>query len=57
VHLVCRGCGTITEADPDVVDSFTETFRERHGFTTDVGHLTVFGRCASCADDREGSGR
>ncbi len=48
VHLVCRGCHTITEADHEVIDAFTESLRERYGFTTDVGHLTIFGTCAAC---------
>jgi Fur family transcriptional regulator, ferric uptake regulator len=49
VHLVCRSCGKVIEAAGDVVDPFTEALRERHGFTTDVGHLTVFGTCETCA--------
>jgi len=24
---------------------------EQHGFQTDVGHLTIFGRCSSCRED------
>lgn len=49
VHLVCRGCGAITEVAPETIASMTETLRVEHGFTTDIGHLTVFGLCASCA--------
>jgi Fur family ferric uptake transcriptional regulator len=49
VHLVCRGCGRVVEADTEVVETFTGQLRERHGFVTDVGHLTVFGTCASCS--------
>ncbi len=49
LHLVCRGCGSVTEVAPDVVTPLTRTLREDHGFTTDVGHLTVFGTCADCA--------
>ena len=51
LHLVCRGCGKITEVAPDVVTPLTSTLRERYGFRTDVGHLTVFGECSSCATD------
>lgn len=49
VHLVCRGCGKVTEVEPSDVAPMTDALRERHGFTTDVGHLTVFGTCADCA--------
>ncbi len=48
VHLVCRGCGTITEVAPEVVTPMTDTLREEYGFTTDIGHLTVFGMCREC---------
>lgn len=48
VHLVCRGCGAITEVAPGVIEPMTSTLRERFGFDTDIGHLTVFGTCRSC---------
>ena len=48
VHLVCRGCGVVLEAHPEEFEPMTRALRERHGFTTDVGHLTLFGRCADC---------
>ncbi len=51
VHLVCRGCGTVLEAPPEDVAALTTTLRDRYGFHTDVGHLTVFGECSSCAAD------
>ena len=48
VHLVCRNCKKIIEVDPVVIEPMTRTLHERHGFTTDVGHLTIFGTCADC---------
>jgi len=48
VHLVCRECGAITEVAPEVVAPLTSSLQQRYGFTTDVGHLTVFGTCADC---------
>jgi Fur family transcriptional regulator, ferric uptake regulator len=48
VHLVCRDCGAITEVAPEVVDPLTRSLHDRYGFTTDVGHLTVFGTCEKC---------
>jgi Fur family ferric uptake transcriptional regulator len=50
VHLVCRACGSITEAPEELVAPMTEALADRYGFRTDVGHLTVFGTCAACAD-------
>jgi Fur family transcriptional regulator, ferric uptake regulator len=48
VHLVCRDCGRVTEIGPDAIRPLITVLEERHGFETDVGHLTVFGRCADC---------
>ncbi len=49
VHLVCRDCGKIIEVDPVEVAMTVESLRRTHGFTADIGHLTVFGSCADCA--------
>lgn len=48
VHLVCRECGRVTEVAPEVIEPMTSTLREHYGFSTDVGHLTIFGTCADC---------
>jgi Fur family ferric uptake transcriptional regulator len=48
VHLVCRSCREISEVDPGMVSAFTAALHDRYGFTTDVGHLTIFGSCARC---------
>jgi Fur family ferric uptake transcriptional regulator len=48
VHLVCSGCGRITQVGPDAVRPLVTALAGQHGFETDVGHLTVYGRCADC---------
>ncbi len=48
VHLVCRDCGKITEVSPQTVRGLVTALDSGHGFETDVGHLTVFGRCSTC---------
>lgn len=50
VHLVCRGCGAVTEVAPEIVAPVTDTLRKEYGFTTDIGHLTIFGMCRACGD-------
>ena len=50
VHLVCRDCGEVAEAPPDVVAPVVEQLAATHGFSVDVGHFAVFGRCAACAE-------
>ncbi|MGI8434955.1 MAG: Fur family transcriptional regulator [Nocardioidaceae bacterium] len=49
VHLVCRGCGSVTEVTPSAVTPLVDNLRDDHGFVCDVGHLTVFGSCRECA--------
>ncbi|MHC3820100.1 Fur family transcriptional regulator [Streptomyces sp. DT9] len=50
IHLVCRDCGDVIEADVGVVAEFTEKLRGTFGFETDMKHFAIFGRCADCAD-------
>ncbi len=47
-HLVCRNCHAVISVDPDVLPPLLQRLDTDHGFTADVGHLTVFGTCASC---------
>ena len=53
VHLVCRDCGGVEEADSSVVDDVVRRLSAERGFTVDVGHFAVFGLCRSCADAGE----
>ena len=53
-HTVCRECGAVREVPTGAADSFAEQLRADLAFETDMGHLTVFGRCARCA--RTGAG-
>ncbi|MFO7252575.1 MAG: Fur family transcriptional regulator [Actinomycetes bacterium] len=48
VHLVCRGCGEVTEVAPRLVDGLVTALDQELGFATDVHHLTVFGTCRNC---------
>lgn len=52
VHLVCRECEKVEEVAPDVVAPVTDRLARERGFSTDVGHLTIFGTCADCAARR-----
>jgi Fur family transcriptional regulator, ferric uptake regulator len=57
VHLKCRSCEQVFDAEPEVFEQMVTQLRERHGFEPDLGHLTVFGRCGECRDaaDEPGS--
>ena len=48
VHLVCRDCEKIIQIEPAAVSGLVNALDADLGFETDVGHLTVFGRCADC---------
>ena len=56
VHLVCSECGRITQISPEAVEPLVSALERNHGFQTDVGHLTVFGRCESCRAGAAASG-
>jgi Fur family ferric uptake transcriptional regulator len=49
VHLVCRDCGRLDEAPPELVAPLVEDLATSRGFQVDVGHFAVFGRCRDCA--------
>jgi Fur family ferric uptake transcriptional regulator len=48
LHLVCRVCGRVAEAQPAVADPLVEKLRAEQGFEIDVAHFAIFGRCADC---------
>ena len=51
VHLVCRGCREVIDARPEEFDELARRLLDERGFEADIGHLTVFGRCARCRDE------
>jgi Fur family ferric uptake transcriptional regulator len=48
VHLVCQGCGHVTEVDPSSVHDTVARLEREQGFRVDVGHLAVAGWCREC---------
>ncbi|MEO7059650.1 MAG: transcriptional repressor [Lapillicoccus sp.] len=49
IHLVCLGCGTVSEAPVEDAATFTGNLRAVHGFEADVTHMAVHGWCVDCA--------
>jgi Fur family ferric uptake transcriptional regulator len=49
VHLVCRDCGGVEEVDPELLGPVVQRLGEERGFSVDVGHFAVFGRCRACS--------
>jgi Fur family transcriptional regulator, ferric uptake regulator len=56
LHLVCRRCGQVGEADVEHAHALAGAVLAGQGFVTDLSHLSLHGLCAACAADREGTG-
>lgn len=48
LHLVCRRCGSVTEADLDLARPMAATVEDVRGFRTDLAHLSLHGVCSDC---------
>ena len=46
---VAKGARRVKSKLIGALEPMTRAVRERYGFVTDVGHLSVFGTCAKCA--------
>ncbi|MEU1278713.1 Fur family transcriptional regulator [Streptomyces sp. NPDC005805] len=57
LHLVCRDCTGVIEADVTVASEFTEKLRRQFGFDTDMKHFAIFGRCEDCTKRSESAKR
>jgi Fur family ferric uptake transcriptional regulator len=53
IHLVCRRCGGVQEADVDGARVLADEVRVRYAFSTDVAHLSLDGTCAHCLPDAQ----
>jgi Fur family transcriptional regulator, ferric uptake regulator len=53
-HLVCRGCGAITEVDASEFDALRASIAERHGFVLDTHHFVSQGCCRDCVTRERG---
>ncbi|MFI7586605.1 Fur family transcriptional regulator [Spongisporangium articulatum] len=49
-HLVCRGCGRLTETDLEPARALAAAIEAEHGFTADLAHLSLHGWCADCRE-------
>ena len=47
-HLVCRGCRSVLSVSGEEIAGFAAGVKDNHGFSLDLGHLTVFGLCQDC---------
>jgi Fur family ferric uptake transcriptional regulator len=48
VHLVCRGCHKVIDAEQSMLTSLAQDLLARYGFTADLQHISIVGLCAAC---------
>ena len=48
-HLHCAACGATWEIDSARAAAVARALRRGDGFEVDIGHVTLVGRCATCA--------
>jgi Fur family ferric uptake transcriptional regulator len=48
IHLVCRQCGRIIDADQRMLSEVYQQFRADYHFTADLDHISVLGLCSDC---------
>jgi Fur family ferric uptake transcriptional regulator len=53
VHLVCRRCGVVSEISTEVLAPLARQLAGDRGFQVDVGHVALFGLCASCQSGKD----
>jgi len=48
LHLVCRSCGGVIDADIKHTRALEVSLQDDHHFKLDLNHITLFGLCAAC---------
>ena len=54
-HLVCRGCGDVSELPSATLDGLARELADNRGFRLDIGHVALFGVCGACGSTNEGA--
>ncbi len=48
IHLICRQCGEVLDADASLALPLKEQLQERYQFDLNLHHLAAFGLCITC---------
>ncbi|MGQ9466817.1 MAG: Fur family transcriptional regulator [Anaerolineae bacterium] len=48
IHLICRRCGRVLEADASLLAPLTTALQEQYHFFCDTTHLALTGLCEDC---------
>ncbi len=47
-HLVCTGCGKVSEFEEPRIESLQEEVAKKHGFLPTMHRLAIYGTCPEC---------
>ena len=47
-HLVCQECGATVDLGETVLTPLKDVLLREYGFSADLRHLAIFGRCGKC---------
>ena len=50
IHLVCRKCNQVIDADSDALNTLNLELQEQYGFDPDLDHFSIFGVCSECQE-------
>ena len=48
IHLVCRKCDQVIDADISMLNSIGEDLYQEYQFQSDLSHFSIFGICDEC---------
>jgi Fur family ferric uptake transcriptional regulator len=48
IHLVCRKCNQVIDADSAVLSPLNQELQNMYGFDPDLDHFSIFGVCSEC---------
>jgi Fur family ferric uptake transcriptional regulator len=54
MHLVCRQCGELVDAEHVLIAPLIEDLQAHYGFRADALHISIPGLCRSCAGANNG---
>jgi Fur family ferric uptake transcriptional regulator len=54
-HLYCGLCGAVEEIPEDAATALAAALRASHGFSVDLSHVTIVGRCPRCGGAEPGA--
>ncbi len=50
IHLVCRKCNRVIDADSSALRSLGQELLEKYDFKPDLDHFSLFGLCSKCLE-------